>query len=104
MADELTKEEAPERAMTTLTPIGGTAIERALAAKEIASVQARYVMAAARPRSWMEARTRILRECERPGFAEAAWYSKPIGAGKSVGGLSIRFAEAAARYAGNVLC
>ena len=66
-----------------------------------ATVQARYIMALRRPRDWDDVRVKIMREVERPGFAEVAWYRKPIGAG--VEGLSIRFAEAAMRCMGNLL-
>lgn len=74
----------------------------AVAAQAKAAVQARYVMAMQNPRSWDEARVRLLRECSRPGFAEVARYRKPVG-GSSIEGLSIRFAEAALRCAGNML-
>ncbi len=72
------------------------------AAQAAAMVQARYVMAMRNPRSWDETRVRLMRECKRPGFAEVAGYSKPIGNGKTVEGLSIRFAEAALRCMTNV--
>lgn len=72
----------------------------AVAAQATAMVQARYVMALQRPRDMDEVRARLLREVERPGFAEAAWFRKPIGQG--VEGLSVRFAEAAARCLGNI--
>lgn len=78
----------------------GETTQTALAAAAQASVQARYVMALQRPRNWDEARVRILAECKRPGFAEAARYRKPIGRG--VEGPSIRFAEACLRHAGNL--
>jgi hypothetical protein len=65
-------------------------------------VQARYVMALRRPRDWVQVRTSILRECQRPGFAASAVYSKPVGGG-TVEGLSIRFAEVAVRYMTNVM-
>ncbi len=66
-----------------------------------AAIQARYVMAMRNPRDWDTVRVRLLKECERPGFAEVARYHKPIG--KGVEGLSIRFAEAALRCMTNVL-
>jgi len=47
-------------------------------------------------------RQRLLKECERPGFAQVAIYAKPVGE-KKVRGLSIRFAEAAIRNFTNVL-
>jgi hypothetical protein len=74
----------------------------AVAALAQAQVQARYVMALRRPRDWVQVRSSILRECQRPGFAAAALYSKPVGGG-SVEGFSIRFAEAAVRYMTNIM-
>lgn len=73
----------------------------AAAAQAQAIVQARYVMALRRPRDWDDVRVRLMREVERPGFADVAWYRKPVGNG--VEGLSIRFAEAAMRCMGNLL-
>lgn len=73
----------------------------AVAAQARAAVQSRYVMALQRPRDWDTVRVRLLKECRRPGFAEAAIYHKPIGEG--VEGPSIRFAEAALRCMGNAL-
>lgn len=73
-----------------------------LAAQATAQVQARYIMADRRPRSWDNVRVKILAECKRPGFARVARYLKPIG--KGVSGPSIRFAEACMRYAGNMSC
>lgn len=86
---------------------GQSAIERraetasaAVAAQAQAAVQARYVMAMQRPRDWDTVRVKLLRECQRPGFADVARYRKPVG--KGVEGPSIRFAEAALRCMGNV--
>jgi hypothetical protein len=73
----------------------------AVAAQSQATVQARFIVALQRPRNWDDVRARILREIERPGFAEIAWFKKPIGAG--VEGLSVRFTDAAARCMGNLL-
>lgn len=73
----------------------------AAAAQAQAVVQARYVVALQRPRDWDEVRVRLLAECRRPGFADVAWYRKPVGEG--VEGFSIRFAEAAVRCMGNLL-
>lgn len=85
-----------------------TAIQRhetaalAVAEQAKAAVQARYVMAMQRPRDWDDVRTRILKDCKRPGFAATAKYSVPR-AGQKIVGPSIRFAESAARAMGNVL-
>ena len=72
----------------------------AMQAAATAATNARYIMALQRPRSWEDVRVRILAECARPGFADVARYRKPIG--KGIEGPSIRFAEACARYAGNL--
>lgn len=73
----------------------------AVAAREKAAVEARYIVALRRPRDMETVRVRLLRECDRPGFAEVARYKKPTG-GKFIEGPSIRFAEAALRCLGNV--
>jgi len=82
----------------------GETTQTALAAAAQATVNARYIMAMQRPRSWDDVRVRILNECKRRGFAEVARYAKPIGQDKSKWprGPSIRFAEACLRYAGNL--
>lgn len=72
----------------------------AVAARAKAQIEARYIMALKRPRVWDDVRTRLLKECKRPGFATAARYRKPVGQG--IEGPSIRFAEAALRYMTNV--
>lgn len=71
----------------------------AVAARAKAQIEARYIMALKRPRSWDDVRVRLLNECKRPGFAKAARYRKPVGQG--IEGPSIRFAEAALRYMTN---
>jgi hypothetical protein len=73
----------------------------AVAAQARAIIEARYLMAKHQPRDMDLARQRILKECARPGFAEAAKYSKPVGE-SSIVGPSIRFAEAAIRCLGNI--
>ena len=65
------------------------------AAQARALVEAKYVIAIQRPRDLMKVRADILAACRRPGFAAAAWYSKPAGGNKTVTGPSIRFAETA---------
>jgi len=72
----------------------------AVAARARAEVEARFIMAIKRPRNMDVVRTRLLHECERPGFAEAARYHKPVGNG--IEGPSIRFAEAAIRNMTNL--
>ena len=66
-----------------------------------ALVQARFIMAMQRPRDFDNVRVRLLRHCERPLFASAAEYAKPVG-GSSVRGPSIRFVETALQEYGNV--
>lgn len=73
----------------------------AVAAQVQASIQARYIMALQRPRDWDDVRIKIMREVERPGFAESAWFRKPIGQG--VEGFSVRFTDAAERCMTNIL-
>ena len=85
------------------TTRGAELAAKAVAAQMQAAVQARYIMAMQRPRDWDQVRAVVLRRCEHPSFAEAAWYSKPVG-GSKIEGLSIRFAEEAARSATNILC
>ncbi len=70
--------------------------ETAVAAVEAharAAIESRYIIAMKRPRDLDDARVALLKECDRPGFADVAIYNKPIG--KGIEGLSIRFAEAA---------
>lgn len=73
----------------------------AMAAQAEASVKARYAVAIRQPRDLDEVREKILKECNRPLFAEQAIYKKPLG--KNVEGLSIRFVEAAIRCMTNLL-
>lgn len=78
---------------------GGVSVMQSSATAE---VQARYIMAYQRPRNYDDARIKMVRACARAGFAEQALYAKPIGGGKTAEGLSIRFAEEAARSWGNL--
>jgi len=102
--------------MSTALAVNGAALElqktapqgehetagQVLAEQAKALVQARYIIALQRQRDWDQVRQRILRDCERPSFAEVAVYKKPIGS-SSVSGLSVRFAEAAQRAIGNIM-
>lgn len=83
-----------------LAPIVETSAT-AVAERAKAQVQARAIMAIQRPRDIDVVRTRLLRECERPGFADVARYKLPRG-GKSIEGPTIRFAEAVVRTMGNL--
>lgn len=77
-----------------------------LEAQARAMVQARFFIAAqpAMRRSWDNVEQRLRKECARPGFAWSAWWILPVGGDskKFPKGLSIRFAEAALRIAGNI--
>lgn len=64
-------------------------------------IEAAYTVALNRPRNLDDVRVKLLEACNRPGFAQAALYAKPV-AGKKMKGLSIRFAEEAARQMGNI--
>ena len=97
MTTENAREDFAGREVQTLHETASTAV----AAQARAAVESRYIMAMKRPRDIDEVRARILRECQRPQFAQVARYRKPIG--KGVEGLSIRFAEAALRLMGNIL-
>lgn len=79
----------------------GETASSAVAAREKAAVEARFLVAINRPRSADTARLRILQSCERPRFAESAKYAKPVG-GQKVIGPSIRFVEEALRQWGNI--
>jgi hypothetical protein len=73
----------------------------AVAAQAKAEIEAQYIVALRNPRDWEEVRVRLLKECRRTGFAQAARYSKPVGNTK-IEGPSIRFAEAAIRCCRNL--
>lgn len=79
----------------------GETASSAVAAREKAAVEARFVVALHRPRNPDTARVRILQACRRPRFAEGAKYMKPVGGSKVVG-PSIRFVEEALRSWGNI--
>jgi hypothetical protein len=91
--------------------VQGETASTAIAAAAKASIEARYILALKRPRDWDVVRQKLLKECARPGFAEAAIYKKPVGSKKNdetgewektfVEGLSVRFAEAAIRNVSN---
>jgi hypothetical protein len=86
----------------------GTSIERraetavaAQAEMARANVLARFQLARMQPRDVDHARTLLLKDCKRPGFAATARYAKPVGREK-IYGPSVRFAEAALRTFGNM--
>lgn len=69
--------------------------------RAIAEVQASLIIAQNCPRNELKARERLLIACQRLRLAEGALYSYKRG-GAEVTGPSIRLAEAAARYYGNL--
>ena len=83
-------------------PTGETAAT-AVAAASKATIEARFMVAMARPRNLDVYRTKLIADCKRPGFADASIYQLDFGE-KPVEGLSVRFAEAALRHFGNVYC
>lgn len=93
---------------TDLIGVGGEVIAgmhetsvAAAAAQSRAMVEARFLVALRRPRDIDDFRARLLKDCQRPKFAEVAIYKLPRG-GKTIEGPSIRFIEAAVRAWGNV--
>lgn len=83
----------------------------AVAAREKAATEARYIMAMQRPRNIEQFRADLLMACCRPTFAEKVEYAKPVGKEKNeqnqwvqkyVNGPSIRFIETALQMYGNV--
>ena len=82
----------------------------AVAAQAKAAVEARFLVALHRPRDVDVVRSRLLKDCRRPRFAEVARYKRPVGKKRENGrwvdayaeGPSIRFAEAALRHMGNL--
>jgi hypothetical protein len=97
--DVKTGEIVETKSIAPIPVSNATAIAAAESARAL--VQARVVMAVQRPRDIDEVRRRLLNECKRPRFAEAARYARPMGETKARG-WSIRFAEAAVRAMGNI--
>lgn len=79
----------------------GETSSSAIAAREKAAVEARFLVALNRPRDFETSRRRLLDACKRPAFAAVARYSKPVGR-ERVHGLSVRFAEEARVLWGNL--
>jgi hypothetical protein len=84
----------------------------AVAARERAAIEARYVMAERHPRDVEDFRLALEKECARPTFAGVAIYRKPVGKKKDertgrwvnafIEGVSIRFIETALRCYRNI--
>lgn len=77
-----------------------------------AIVESAYTVALRRPRNMMTVRDRLLKECDRPRFADAAEYKLPFKKWNKdtrqyeeeiKRGLSIRFAESALSALGNIM-
>lgn len=84
-------------------------VAHASANREMATIQAMFVMAMQRPRSTDQFRAELLKEANRPGFAEVAVYRKPVGKDKEgkmqyAEGPSARFMETAAQCFRHVRC
>lgn len=80
----------------------GETASTAIAAREQAAVQSRYIMAERNPRDIESFRVKLLAHCKRKGFAATARYSKPVGGAKPARGFSIRFCEAALQCYRNI--
>lgn len=83
----------------------------AVAEREKAAVQARYIVAERRPRNLEQFRVRLEESCRRPSFAAKVEFAKPIGkeqdksgnwVDKYAYGPTIRFIEVALQAYGNV--
>lgn len=84
----------------------------AVAEREKAAVQARYIIAERRPRNIEQFRVRLEESCRRPSFAEKVEYAKPVGKkwnprkgemeDQFAYGPTIRFIEVALQAYGNV--
>ena len=69
--------------------------------RAVAEAQGKLVIAKRFPRDRIAAHAAIIESCQRPDFANDAFFSYPR-AGKAVEGVTIRFAEELARCWGNV--
>lgn len=85
-------------ALTQQTSSG--AFADAVQGREVADMQALYLMAALNPRDPVKATDRIINACARPSLAEKSTYVYKRG-GSEVAGPSIRLAEAIAQEWGN---
>lgn len=83
-------------------PAGQETSTAAIVATARAQIELRYLMAIRYPRVWDVVRQELLKECQRPVFANSkrTYYIKPVG--DDVHGLGIGFAEAAIRCMRNV--
>lgn len=89
----------------------GTAVAAAAEAARV-EIESRIAAAERRPRNVDMFRSKILKDCQRPGFAEVALYRKPVGKQQNpitgnweeatVINFSVRFVEAALAHFRNV--
>lgn len=82
-------------------PSGGNALMTAEMQRQVAEIQAQFMMAIHRPRNPQMAVDKMLLECQRPPLAKVAIYSFSRG-GTAITGLSIRALEMVARNWGNI--
>lgn len=82
-------------------PSGGNAMMTAEMQRQVAEIQAQFIMALHRPRNPLVAVDKMLVEAQRPSLAEVAIYSFSRG-GTEITGLSIRALEMIARNWGNI--
>lgn len=104
MNDTLTKYEqsqmTTESVHTEMVQNKNETISSVLAAQAKAEVEARFIVAMNNPRNPDVVRLKMLKEVERPGFADVAWYD--LEKQYKGSGFSIRFAEAAMRSMQNI--
>jgi hypothetical protein len=117
--NDITVVPMPVAGQIARTDFGGHSVETraetaatAMAAAAEAAIKAAYVMAMRRPRNHDNVRVLLLKACEHPAFAYLARFRKPVGMERNeetgeweekiAEGLSIRFAEEAARVMGNL--
>jgi hypothetical protein len=70
-------------------------------ARAEAEVKSRMIMALKFPRNESESLSRVLKSCDRPEFAEKAFYEYPRG-GTKITGISVNLAREFARYWKNI--
>lgn len=105
---EIAEEGFGSRRMTSVAETNSSA----MAARAKAAVEAMFIMAMNRPRNLDQVRVKLLQACQRPLFAEKGRYYRKVGREQNedtskyedvyAEGLSIRFAEEAARVMGNL--
>jgi hypothetical protein len=82
--------------------IGADVSAAAAAAAAAKEIEARIIAAHKWPRNVDDFRTAVLEDCQRPGFAALALYTRPVGGGNEVTDFSIRGIEDFLRHFGNI--